>query len=170
MSPFAYRTPRFSSNAKSRTLPIFLAGLMHACGNNTPISITSSSPFLTRAAYFPNNTLSIQRTLVALSLSHPQSLPRAISLFYENFWAHWNGLINPENIQATVRTIVGCDEKAQKVIERTKSVGVKKILTERRRGKAFATDAKGEKECLWGFDHMGRLCDHLSLERPSDKG
>jgi hypothetical protein len=33
-----------------------------------------------------------------------------------------------------------------------------------------ATNAKGETENYWGVDHMGQLCDHLGLERPSGKG
>jgi hypothetical protein len=33
-----------------------------------------------------------------------------------------------------------------------------------------ATNAKGETEKYWGVDHMGQLCDHLGLERPSGKG
>lgn len=34
----------------------------------------------------------------------------------------------------------------------------------------IATNAKGETEGFWGVDHMGQLCDHLGLERPSGKG
>jgi len=33
-----------------------------------------------------------------------------------------------------------------------------------------ATNAKGETEGFWGVDHMGRLCDHLALERAGGKG
>ena len=33
-----------------------------------------------------------------------------------------------------------------------------------------ATNAKGEKEGFWGFDHLGQVCDHLGLERPASEG
>jgi 2-hydroxychromene-2-carboxylate isomerase len=78
---------------------------------------------------FPLNTLPIQRTLCSLSLSHPQSLPQAISLFWENFWVHFNDPMKPENLHAIVRTAVGSDEEAKKVIERTKTDEVKKLLS-----------------------------------------
>ncbi|KAK3178243.1 hypothetical protein OEA41_000376 [Lepraria neglecta] len=29
-----------------------------------------------------------------------------------------------------------------------------------------ATNAKGEKECYWGFDHIAQVTDHLGLEKP----
>jgi 2-hydroxychromene-2-carboxylate isomerase len=78
---------------------------------------------------FPNNTISIQRTLASLSLSHPQSLPQAISLFWDSFWVHWNDPMKPENLLAILRTVVGSEGEAKKVIERTKSDEVKKVLS-----------------------------------------
>jgi 2-hydroxychromene-2-carboxylate isomerase len=77
---------------------------------------------------FPVNTLPIQRALVSLSLSHPQKIERAIQLFYENFWAQWNDPTKPENLQAVLRTALGSDAEAQKVIERTKTEEVKQTL------------------------------------------
>jgi 2-hydroxychromene-2-carboxylate isomerase len=37
--------------------------------------------------------------------------------------------MKPENLQAIVRTVVGSDEEAKKVIERTKTDEVKKLLS-----------------------------------------
>jgi len=31
---------------------------------------------------------------------------------------------------------------------------------------AVATNAKGEKECYWGFDHLAQVASHLGLKRP----
>jgi 2-hydroxychromene-2-carboxylate isomerase len=38
--------------------------------------------------------------------------------------------MKPENLMAIVRTVVGSDEEARKVVERTKSEDVKKVLSE----------------------------------------
>lgn len=147
---------------------------------------------------FPNNTLPIQRVLTSISLSHPQSLPSAIALFWQNFWVHWTDPLKPENMLAIVKTIVGSEEEALKVIERAKSEEVKKklatstdqaykdgafglpwfvgesrfesyIMNKVQRLISLATNAKGETEGFWGVDHLGAVCDHLGLERPSDK-
>jgi 2-hydroxychromene-2-carboxylate isomerase len=56
-------------------------------------------------------------------------MPQAVGLFWQNFWVHWNDPVKPENLLAIVRTVVGSDEDAQKVVERTKSDEVKKVLS-----------------------------------------
>ncbi|KAH7072811.1 thioredoxin-like protein [Paraphoma chrysanthemicola] len=203
VSPFGYIA--FSVLKKSPTfkpceitcIPIFLGGLMNACGNKAPLTITNKDKWvdaerLRWSKYFsipmttgtppgfPVNTLPIQRTLASLSLSHPHSLPQAIELFWQNFWVHWNDPLKPENLQAIVRTIVGSDEEAKKVIERTKTDEVKKLLSANTdqafKDGAFglpwfvATNSQGQTESFWGVDHMGQLCDHLGLDRPTGKG
>jgi 2-hydroxychromene-2-carboxylate isomerase len=50
--------------------------------------------------------------------------------------------MKPENLQAIVRTVVGSDEEAKKVIERTKSDEVKKLLSTNT-DKAFQDGAFG---------------------------
>lgn len=79
---------------------------------------------------FPINTLPIQRALAALYISHPQSVESAISLFYENTWVQWGEPLKPENLQAILRTVVGSDEEAEKVLESTKSDEVKAVLSQ----------------------------------------
>lgn len=71
----------------------------------------------------------MQRALASLSISHPQSVTSAISLFYENTWVHWNEPTAPENLLAMLRTVTGSDEEAKKVMERTKDEEVKKVLS-----------------------------------------
>ncbi|KAJ4301037.1 hypothetical protein N0V90_003127 [Kalmusia sp. IMI 367209] len=129
---------------------------------------------------FPTNTISLQRVLTALSLSHPNSVPSALSLFWQNYWVHYNDPTKPETMLALMKTIVGSEEEATKVIEASKSDEVKKKLSDNTewafKEEAFglpwfvATNAKGETERYWGVDHMGQLCDHLGLERPGGKG
>lgn len=91
---------------------------------------------------FPVNTLPIQRVLASISLYHPQSLPGAISLFYQNFWAHYNEPTKPEVMLGIVNTILGNEEDARKVVEKSKSDEVKKKLTADTQ-KAFSAGAFG---------------------------
>ncbi|KAF2644211.1 HCCA isomerase/glutathione S-transferase kappa [Massarina eburnea CBS 473.64] len=203
VSPFAYIAFHVLQNAPAfqtcdiTYVPIFLGGLMKACGNTPPIHIKNKDKWITTerlrwATYFqvpisttsppnfPINTLPIQRVLAALSLSHPQSLPAAFSLFWQNFWVHYNEPTAPENLVALVGTLVGSREAAEKVLGESKGEEVKGVLmgnTERAFGEgAFglpwfvATNAEGETEGFWGVDHMGQLCDFLGLDRPQGKG
>jgi 2-hydroxychromene-2-carboxylate isomerase len=78
---------------------------------------------------FPINTISLGRVLAALSISHPQSVTSAISLLFQNFWVHYTEPTKPENLLALVKTIVGSEEEAKKVIEQSKSEEAKKLLT-----------------------------------------
>ncbi|KAH3916106.1 glutathione S-transferase kappa [Parastagonospora nodorum] len=203
VSPFAYiafyilkNSPVFKQ-CEITYVPIFLGGLMKACGNTPPLHIKNKDKWIDAERLrlckyfnvpmsqntppgFPINTIAIQRALASLEISHPQSMPQAIGLFWENFWVQYNDPMKPENLSAIVRTIVGSEEGAKKVLESTKGEEVKKRLSENTdkalKGGAFglpwfeATNAKGETEGFWGVDHMGQMCDHLGLERPSGKG
>lgn len=79
---------------------------------------------------FPPNTLAIQRVLTSLSLLHPQALPAALSLFWQNFWVRWNEPTKPENMLAMVQTVLGSEDEAKKVLEAIKGDEVKKKLIE----------------------------------------
>lgn len=79
---------------------------------------------------FPINTLPIQRVLASLSISHPQSVESAISLFYESTWVQWGEPAKPENLLAILRTIVGSDDEAKTVLEKAKTDEVKNLLTQ----------------------------------------
>ena len=91
---------------------------------------------------FPTSTLPVQRALVALSLSHPQKVESAVGHFWDNFWVHWNDPNQPENMQAILRTVLGSDEEAKAMIERTKTDEVKKALSANT-NKAFEDGAFG---------------------------
>ena len=91
---------------------------------------------------FPTSTLPVQRALVALSLSHPQKVESAVGLFWDNYWVHWNDPNQPENMQAILRAVLGGDEEAKGMIERTKTDEVKKALSANT-SKAFEDGAFG---------------------------
>jgi 2-hydroxychromene-2-carboxylate isomerase len=111
---------------------------------------------------FPINTLPIQRALCSLSLSHPESLPQAIALFWENTWVHWTDPVKPENLRALVRTIVGSDEEAGRVLERCKGEEVKGLLSGNTQ-RAFGDGAFGlpyfvGEFVVWGEGSDGGGC------------
>jgi 2-hydroxychromene-2-carboxylate isomerase len=91
---------------------------------------------------FPTNTLPIGRALAAISISHPQLLTRAISLFFENYWVNYTEPTQPEKLAQIVKEIVGSEEEAKKVLEASTSDEVKKQLTGNVE-KAFAEGAFG---------------------------
>jgi 2-hydroxychromene-2-carboxylate isomerase len=80
--------------------------------------------------------------LASLELSHPQQVESAVGLFYENFWVQWSEPTKPENIQAILLTVLGSNEEAGKVVERTKTDEVKKALSGNTK-KAFEDGAFG---------------------------
>ncbi|KAF1998024.1 HCCA isomerase/glutathione S-transferase kappa [Amniculicola lignicola CBS 123094] len=203
VSPFAYiafyalqNFPVFKQ-CEITYIPILLGGLMKQCGNTPPLQVKNKDKWIatersrwsdllhipiskTTPPGFPINTIAIQRTLCSIELSHPQSLTSAISLFFQNFWVHYNEPTKPENLLAIVRTVLGDDETAKTIVGRQGSDEIKAQLkgnTDRAFNEgAFglpwfvATNERGETEKFWGVDHLGQLCDHLGLERPGGRG
>ncbi|KAI8936032.1 hypothetical protein NX059_007534 [Plenodomus lindquistii] len=202
VSPFAYvafytlkHSPVFNG-VEITCVPIVLGGLMKKCGNTPPLMIHNKKKWIdnerTRSADqmkvpmtretppgFPVNTLHIQRALTSLSLVRPELVERAVTLFWRDMWAEWKEPTKPENILAIIKTVVGNEEEAQKIVSAMQSDEVKKALSSNT-DKAFedgafglpwfvATNAKGKTERFWGVDHIGHVCDHLELERPNDK-
>ncbi|KAL6156449.1 hypothetical protein ACJBU6_05571 [Exserohilum turcicum] len=193
---YIFKTSPVFNQVEITHVPVFLGGLMHATGNVAPMNVKNKGKWIERerkrftTAFqipfsatpipnFPIFTLPMQRALTALSLSHPHKLDAAMDLIWQNFWATYNEPEKPENLRALLTTVLGSEVEAQDVMERAKSEQVKKLLTERTM-RAFdegafglpwfvATNAKGESEGFWGVDYIGRLCDHLEIERPVGK-
>jgi 2-hydroxychromene-2-carboxylate isomerase len=76
-------------------------------------------------------------------------------------------------------TVLGSEEEAKSVLERTKSEEVKKVLGSNTE-MAFAdgafglpwfvaTNGKGVTQGYWGVDHISLMCDHLGIGRPDGK-
>lgn len=169
---------------------------MKLCGNTPPLMVQNKKQWFNKDRLrwsdqlkvpmsketppeFPFNTMPIQRALTSLSLTRPELLESAVELFWEHTWAEWKEPTKPENVLAMIKTIVGSEEEARKIVDTMHNDEVKKALMSNT-NRAFqdgafglpwfvATNAKGETEGFWGVDHMGQLCDYLELERPSDK-
>ncbi|CBX90196.1 hypothetical protein IAQ61_001694 [Plenodomus lingam] len=202
ISPFAYMafyTLRNSSVFKGCEItyvPILLGGLMKLCGNTPPLMVKNKKQWFNKDRLrwasqlnvpmsqatppeFPFNSMHIQRALTSLALARPELLESAVALFWEHTWVLWREPDKAENILALMKTVVGGEEEARRIVEAMQSEEVKRALvanTEQAfKDGAFglpwfvATNAKGETEGFWGVDHIGHLCDHLELEREDGK-
>ncbi|MCJ1303382.1 hypothetical protein MMC08_006191 [Hypocenomyce scalaris] len=129
---------------------------------------------------FPPNTIATQRALCALTQTSPEKLPDALTALYHAFWVERQQINKPEVIGSVLEKALGTNV-ANGVMEKVSSAEVKlllsantdKALEEGAFGLPWfvATNAKGEKECYWGFDHLGQVVGHLGLEKPkSDSG
>lgn len=77
---------------------------------------------------FPANTLSTGRILTAISVSHPESLPAALSQFWQWYWVENKDPTKPDAALDIVTAVLG-KEEAVKILEASKSDEVKSKLT-----------------------------------------
>jgi len=125
-------------------------------------------------AGFPPSTLHVQRALCAVQLYHPAKLNTAIHECYNKFWVEGQAIQDPKNFGAALAKALG-EEPAKEVMEKMGSAEVKGRLAENTdraiQEGAFglpwfvATNAQGQTEKFWGFDHLGQVIEHLGLER-----
>jgi hypothetical protein len=69
----------------------------------------------------------------------------------------WGEPLKPENLQAILRTVVGSDEEAKKVLEKTKTDEVKTVLSQNTE-KAFADGAFGLPYFVGTYLEAGARC------------
>ncbi|CAG7918107.1 unnamed protein product [Penicillium olsonii] len=203
VSPFAYiafhvlrNSPAFAQ-CEVTYVPIFLGGLMQACGNNPPINIKNKKNYLGQqrvrwAKYFsvpiiegfpkgfPIRTLAVQRALCAVSQRTPEKLADVIGALFHAFWAEGNTTVGePEGFAPILEGVLGKPE-TQEVIAAMSHPDIKALLlsnTDRSFGSgAFGlpwfecTNSQGETEGFFGVDHIGQVADFLGLDRSLDKG
>jgi 2-hydroxychromene-2-carboxylate isomerase len=123
---------------------------------------------------FPPLTLNTQRALCALEISSPQSIPTALDALYASFWRHGNHLIGkPEGFGPVLEEALG-KGVAKDLLERMSGKEAKGRLRENT-DKAMNLGAfgipwyecenkKAERECFWGFDHLGQVVRFLDLD------
>ncbi|KAL1302257.1 hypothetical protein AAFC00_002678 [Neodothiora populina] len=172
-------------------VPIFLGGVMKACNNIPPIEIKNKGKWigLDRLRWsrycnipmreqmpdgFPPLTLQIMRVLCAVQIAHPQKLTEAFDKLYEGMWVHGNAVHKPEVFSGVLAEVLGSVE-SKAVIAKAGEKEVKDLLLRKTDAclaeGAFglpwfsATNAQGQKECFWGFDHLGQVIEHLGLDR-----
>ncbi|RAL05901.1 putative 2-hydroxychromene-2-carboxylate isomerase [Aspergillus ibericus CBS 121593] len=203
VSPFGYiafsvlRNSPVFAKCNIAYVPIFLGGLMHACQNTAPITITNKNAWIEKernrwARYFsvpivqttpegfPPRTLSTQRALCAVSQKFPDKLVPAFQALYQCFWVEGNpDIAKPECFGPVLEKVLG-KEEARVVMEAMNHTETKAILTANT-NRAFdigafgipwfeCTNAQGETEGFWGVDHLGQVADFLGLDIKQDQG
>ncbi len=124
---------------------------------------------------FPNNTIPVQRALIAVSLLKPEQLADTIALLYDASFAKRQDIHILENLNPIFTRLFG-EAAAKNILSKATSDEVKKMLVSKTDEALaegsfglpwyVATDSEGEKESYWGFDHIAQVADHLGLERP----
>ena len=128
---------------------------------------------------FPQPTISTQRALCAIEMSHPDKLADCFAVLYQAFWVEAQTIGKPEVIAPAISKVLG-EADAKKIMEQISTAAVKKKLTDNSddamAAGAFglpwfvATNSSGEMETFWGVDHMGQVVEHLGLERKDEPG
>ncbi|KAI9930973.1 hypothetical protein ASPWEDRAFT_34510 [Aspergillus wentii DTO 134E9] len=203
VSPFAYlafhvlrKSPVFAQ-CEISYVPIFLGGLMNACGNTPPIKIKNKDAWLNQerdrwARYFdvpmikhfpedfPPMTLEAQRALCAINQRIPEKLLGVTEELYRSIWIHGNMKVGQGAALAAVLERVLGKNDADAIIKATKEPEIKALVasnTDRAfKDGAFGlpwfecTNAQGKTEGFWGIDHLGQVVDFLGLQRRLDNG
>ncbi|KAI1076481.1 thioredoxin-like protein [Whalleya microplaca] len=195
VSPFSYEAfhilrndPAFAA-VDITYVPIFLGGLMKACGNTAPVQIKNKDKWINvervrwarafgipmRAASppdFPPNTLRTMRAVAAIESR--EALVAALEALFRAFWVEHAAVAEPEVFAPILAEALGV-EAAAKVLADASSTG-KSVLKDNT-DRAFAagafglpwmecTNRAGTTEGFWGVDHLGQVAQFLGLERP----
>ncbi|KAL5341299.1 thioredoxin-like protein [Aspergillus crustosus] len=203
VSPFAHiafhilrNSPTFSQ-CEVTFIPVFLGGLMNACGNTPPIRIKNKDKWInverlrwaryfsvpiseTTPEGFPPLTLAVQRALTAISQQAPAKLVSVTEAVYNEFWIKGNGRATQLEVFAPIFEKTLGETQTKAVLEAANSPDIKARLSANTQ-QAFdsgafglpwfeCTNSKGEKEGFWGIDHLGQVVDFLELDRSLDRG
>ncbi|KUJ23111.1 2-hydroxychromene-2-carboxylate isomerase-like protein [Mollisia scopiformis] len=206
VSPFGYEAywilrhdPVFSK-CEIEYVPIFLGGVMKACGNPTPISIKNKGTWIGTERLrwakafnvpmkkdippnFPPMTLTIMRGMCALTLLHPGKegqgmLIRCLDRLFEAYWVEHRRTFEKDVLAEVLTEVVG-KEETEKILAMVPKEG--KELLAKNSDLAFkdgafglpwfmATNSNGETEAFWGVDHLGQVAQHLGIEKPQMGG
>lgn len=173
-------------------VPVFLGGIMKATGNRPPLQIKNKGEWVGKERLrwaksfnvpmaegippgFPANTIKVQRALTVVALRHPESLADTLAAIYHASFAEQKEVHTPESLMPIFEKIFG-EEGTKEILAKSTTDEAKELLTAKTEEALaegsfglpwyVATNAKGEKECYWGFDHIAQVADHLGLERP----
>ncbi|THY49671.1 putative 2-hydroxychromene-2-carboxylate isomerase [Aureobasidium pullulans] len=131
---------------------------------------------------FPPFTLHVMRALAVVEDKHASMLENSIAALYKGMWVSNKSIHEPAVFGAILSEVLG-EERAKEVVEdrqllMEKSQSTKpeaKAKLQKNTDMAFeegafglpwfvATNAQGEVDRFWGFDHMGLMVEHLGLD------
>lgn len=201
VSPFAYeafhilRHDAAFGNVEVQVVPIFLGGLMHACGNTAPIHIKNKDKWIgqerlrwarafdvpmseEQPANFPPNTLATMRALCALWARDQALFAQALEALFREMWVKHAEVARPDVFTPVLQRVLG-EELARQVLAEAATTG--KTLLKENTDRAFAdgafglpwmvcTNSAGETQGYWGVDHFGQVLQHLGIEKPRQGG
>ncbi|OAA55969.1 Thioredoxin-like fold protein [Niveomyces insectorum RCEF 264] len=205
VSPFAYEAYHIFQNdaifkaCDIRYVPIFLGGLMKACGNTAPVFVKNKDKWIQTERLrwarafnvpmkeeappgFPPLTLTAMRALCVVAQlddGHGQKkFLGVLDALFRQLWVEHQPVHEPATVKETLGSVLGREE-ADKVMGQIGTAG-KRILAENT-DKAFAdgafglpwmvcTNATGQTESFWGVDHLGQVTQFLGLQKPRDGG
>ncbi|KAL3487557.1 thioredoxin-like protein [Aspergillus germanicus] len=203
VSPFAHiafhilrNSPTFSK-CDLIFVPIFLGGLMNACGNTPPIRIKNKAEWIdverrrwaryfsvpiseAKPEGFPHLTVGVQRALVAVSQKAPEKLAPATEAIWKEYWVKGDGkATQPEGFIPILERVLG-EAETKAIVDAANGAEVKARLSANTQ-QAFdsgafglpwfeCTNSKGETEGFWGIDHLGQVADFLELDRSVERG
>ncbi|KAG9954533.1 putative 2-hydroxychromene-2-carboxylate isomerase, partial [Aureobasidium melanogenum] len=168
VSPFAYmafyvlqRSQAFKQ-VEITYIPIFLGGVMKACDNRPPITITNKAAYIESDRKRWSKYANIPMGKNMPKDFPPMTLHHCIKAFFE----------------AVLAEVLG-KEGAKNVVEQSTKPEAKAKLTANTdlafKEGAFglpwfvATNKEGVTEKYWGFDHLGMVVEHLGLDRSEAK-
>ncbi|THY22586.1 putative 2-hydroxychromene-2-carboxylate isomerase [Aureobasidium pullulans] len=122
---------------------------------------------------FPPFTLHVMRALAVVEDKHASMLENSIAALYKGMWVDDKSIHEPAVFGAILSEVLG-EEKARRVVEDSTKPEAKAKL-QKNTDMAFeegafglpwfvATNAQGEVDRFWGFDHMGLMVEHLGLD------
>ncbi|THX17918.1 putative 2-hydroxychromene-2-carboxylate isomerase [Aureobasidium pullulans] len=122
---------------------------------------------------FPPFTLHVMRALAVVEDKHASMLENSIAALYKGMWVDNKSIHEPAVFGAILSEVLG-EERAKEVVEDSTKPEAKAKL-QKNTDMAFeegafglpwfvATNAQGEVDRFWGFDHMGLMVEHLGLD------
>ncbi|CAJ2510679.1 Uu.00g063040.m01.CDS01 [Anthostomella pinea] len=199
VSPFAYeafhilRNDAAFRNVQVTYVPIFLGGLMKACGNTAPIQIKNKDKWVNRERVrwaqafaipmtaasppdFPPNTVHVMRVLC--QIASQDQLAQTLARLFHALWVEHRAVASADVFAPVLREVLGPAE-AERVLAAATTTG--KATLKENTDRAFAagafglpwmecTNSAGATEGFWGVDHLGQVLQFLGLEKPSQGG
>ncbi|KAG9232211.1 thioredoxin-like protein [Amylocarpus encephaloides] len=206
VSPFAYeayyilRCDPIFKDVDITYIPIFLGGVMKACGNTPPIKIKNKDVWINKTRLrwsklfaipmlektppdFPPLTLLAMRALCALTVLKPgnegqEALVKCLDKLYPAYWVEGRKTYEKDVLAEVLSGILG-KEGANKVMEAAGKEGKERLGENTDQALAdgafglpwfVVENEKGVKDTFWGVDHLGLLLSHLGIDKPVGRG